>query len=136
MSQTRDQQAYQRGIKAAHLWTRLKGTILRWDQRCVTNACKHKLPGWIGHIPMGMFAVIMLAALVFGGMVIASSAVFVGALVLLVSGAFSSRDETSLNDDNDNDIVDTSYKPPSEYKADGEFGPGWYAGNYKVSDDF
>lgn len=134
MSQTRDQQAYQRGIKAASLWKRLKGTILRWDHACVSSARKHKLPGWIGHIPMGMLAVIMLAALVFGGMVIASSAVFVGALVLLVSGAFSSRDETSLNDDND--MVDTSYKPPGEYKADGEFGPGWYAGNYKVSDDF
>ncbi len=51
MNQTRGQQAYQRGMKAAHLWTRLKGTILRWDQRCVTNIRKHKLPGWIGHTP-------------------------------------------------------------------------------------
>ena len=72
MNQTRDHQAYQRGMKAACLCKRIKGTILRWDQRCVTNACKHKLPGWSGHIPMGMFAVIMLTALVFGGMVIAS----------------------------------------------------------------
>ncbi|MDI9110334.1 MULTISPECIES: hypothetical protein [Serratia] len=89
MSQTRDQQAYQRGIKAARLWKHLKGTILRWDHACVSSARKHKLPGWSGHIPMGMFAVIMLASLVFGGMVIASSPVFVGALFLLISGISS-----------------------------------------------
>ncbi|WP_413715411.1 hypothetical protein [Serratia ureilytica] len=94
MSQTRDQQAYQRGIKASRLWKRLKGTILRWDHACVSSARKHKLPGWIGHIPMGMLAVIMLAALVFGGMVIASSAVFVGALLLLISGISSEGGDT------------------------------------------
>lgn len=89
MSQTRNQQAYQRGIRVALMWKRLKGTILRWDHRCVSKAHAHKLPSWVGHIPMSMFAVIMLTALVFGGMVIASSAVLVGALVLLVSGALS-----------------------------------------------
>ncbi|MDR8492147.1 hypothetical protein OSC18_21905 [Serratia nevei] len=104
MSQTRDQQAYQRGIKAARLWKRLKGTILRWDQRCVSNARKHKLPGWVGHIPMGMFAVIMLTAFVFGGMFIATSAVLLGAVILL---AFPSKAQPSSfrhSDDNDEQV--------------------------------
>ncbi|CAI1042151.1 hypothetical protein [Serratia quinivorans] len=133
MNQTRDQQAYQRGIRAARLWKRLKSAFLRWDQRCVSKACEHKLPGWVGHIPTSMFAIIMLSALVFGGMIIASSAVLVGALVLLVSGAFSPKEKTNFDED---EMISPPYKSPSEYRADGEFGPGWYAGNYKVSDDY
>ncbi|EMX8467010.1 hypothetical protein AAH178_002902 [Serratia marcescens] len=135
MSQTRDQQAYQRGIKAARLWKRLKGTILRWDHACVSSARKHKLPGWIGHIPMGMLAVIMLTALVFGGMVIASSAVLVSALVLLVSGANTIEERTSSDDCNSSDLPQKTYESPIEYNAHGDAGPGWYASGFKLEDD-
>ena len=121
MSQTRDQQAYQRGIRAARLWKRLKGTTLRWDQRCVTNACKHKLPGWIGHIPMSLFAVIMLAALVFGGMVIASVTIIIMALVLIILSILEPSDEINEN---------TTF----EYKIYGDLGSGWYSGKTKISD--
>ncbi len=133
MSQTRVQQAYQRGIWAARKWVRLKDTIMRWDRFCVSKVREYRLPGWVGHIPMSMFAVIMLSALMFGGMIIASSAVLIGALVLLVSGAFSPKEKTNFDED---EIISPPYKSPSEYRADGEFGPGWYAGNYKVSDDY
>ncbi|WP_199638498.1 hypothetical protein JEM67_02230 [Serratia sp. PAMC26656] len=51
MSQTRNQQAYQRGIRVARMWKRLKGTILRWDHRCVSKARNYRLPGWVGHVP-------------------------------------------------------------------------------------
>lgn len=89
MNETRQRHAYQRGVRMASLWKRLKGTILRWDSFWVSKVRKFNLPAWIGHIPMSVLAAIMLTALVFGGMVIASSAVLVGALVLLVSGALS-----------------------------------------------
>ncbi|MBO1811323.1 hypothetical protein J4G53_24100 [Serratia ureilytica] len=121
MSQTRDQQAYQRGIRAARLWKRLKGTILRWDHACVSSARKHKLPGWIGHIPMGMLAVIMLAALVFGGMVIASVTIIIMALLLIILSILEPRDEIKEN---------TTF----EYKIYGDLGSGWYSGKTKISD--
>jgi len=89
MKDTKQQHAYQRGVRIASLWKRLRGTILKWDSFWVSKARKYNLPAWIGHIPMSVLAAIMLTALVFGGMVIASSAVLVGALVLLVSGALS-----------------------------------------------
>lgn len=57
MSQTREQQAYQRGIRVARMWKRLKGTILRWDTFCVSKARKHKLPGWVGHVPTAFVAI-------------------------------------------------------------------------------
>ncbi|MGP0838106.1 hypothetical protein [Serratia sp. CY85251] len=136
MSEIRDQQAYQRGIKAARLWKHLKGTILRWDQRCVSSARKHKLPGWVGHIPMGMLAVIMLAALVFGGMVIASSAVFVGALVLLISGAYSSEEKISSEDDSEPCGDFMQEKSGYGKYRDGQHGWGWYdAAGRMINDD-
>jgi Flp pilus assembly protein TadB len=121
MSKIREQHAYQRGIKAARLWRRLKGTILRWDQYCVTNARKHKLPGWIGHIPMGMLAVIMLVALVFGGIVIASVTIIIMALLLIILSILEPRDEIKEN---------TTF----EYKIYGDLGSGWYSGKTKISD--
>lgn len=51
MSKKRQHHAYQRGVRMANLWKRLKGRILRWDQICVSKARAHKLPGWVGHIP-------------------------------------------------------------------------------------
>ncbi|REF42021.1 hypothetical protein [Serratia ficaria] len=51
MSQIRNQQAYQRGIRITRMWKRLKCTILKWDTNCVTKVRSHKLPGWVGHIP-------------------------------------------------------------------------------------
>jgi hypothetical protein len=50
---------------------------------CVSKARKHKLPGWIGHIPMIVFAIGPIAALVFGGVIIGNSAVLVGGIILL-----------------------------------------------------
>lgn len=51
MNDTTQHHAYQRGVRMATLWKRIKSTILNWDSRCVPKARSHKLPGWIGHIP-------------------------------------------------------------------------------------
>ncbi len=51
MNDTTQHHAYQRGVRMATLWKRIKSSILNWDSRCVSKARSHKLPGWIGHIP-------------------------------------------------------------------------------------
>ncbi|MGP1066831.1 hypothetical protein ACJ8LR_24000 [Serratia sp. CY56810] len=131
MNETKQHHAYQRGVSMASLWKRLKGTILKWDAICVAKARSHKLPCWVGHIPMSMLVVAMMSAVVFGGIIIASSAVLLGGLILAGS-IFSSKEKIT-----DSSVhTDSTYKSPTEYRADGEFGPGWYAGNYKVSDDY
>ncbi|MDL1247531.1 hypothetical protein PST86_00285 [Yersinia pestis] len=122
MSQTRDQQAFQRGIRVARLWKLLKSTILRWDQRWVSKACKHKLPNWIGHIPMIMLATSILAAVAFGGLLIASLGIIMSAIILIASLVFEPLYEQN------------SRKSTFEYKTYGEFGPGWYSGKTKISD--
>lgn len=104
MSQARDQQAYQRGIWAARKWTRLKDTIMRWDRHCVAKARKHRLPGWIGHIPIVVFTISMLATLAFGGMFIAASAVLVGAIILLVFPSKTQLSSFRQSDDNNEQI--------------------------------
>lgn len=57
MNDTKQQHAYQRGVRMANLWKRLKDTILKWDSRCVSKARSHKLPDWIGHIPTAFIAI-------------------------------------------------------------------------------
>ncbi|MER5130472.1 hypothetical protein [Serratia marcescens] len=84
MSQTRDQQAYQRGVKAARLWKRLKGTVLRWDHACVSGARKHKLPGWIGHIAITLALIGSATAILFGSIVIVGAVLFIWAIAFIL----------------------------------------------------
>lgn len=123
MSQTRDQRAYQRGVWAARKWTCLKDAIMRWDRLCVFKARNHRLPGWIGRIPMIMLATSILAAVAFGGLFIASLGIIMSAIILIASLVFEPLDEQN------------SSKSTFEYKTYGEFGPGWYSGKTKISDD-
>ncbi|WP_350984270.1 hypothetical protein [Serratia marcescens] len=70
----------------------------------MAKARKHRLPGWIGHIPIVVFTINMLAIFAFGGMFIVASAVLVGAIILL---AFPSKMQFSSfqqSDDNDEQI--------------------------------
>lgn len=92
MNQTRDQQIYQRGMKAARLWKRMKETILRWDQRCVSNARQHKLPGWIGHIPTVLVVIGFILFLIGYALVSLASVscvIAIGALSYIVKNIFS-----------------------------------------------
>lgn len=91
MNDTTQHRAYQRGVRMASRWKRLKSTVLKWDRACVSKAQTVNLPKWVGHIPIIVFTGIILAALVFGGLIIASSAVLLGALILLVTGTVSSE---------------------------------------------
>ncbi|MGP0837999.1 hypothetical protein [Serratia sp. CY85251] len=128
MSQTRDQQAYQRGIKAARLWKRLKGTILRWDQLCVSKARAQKLPGWIGHGPMAIALIASVAIIVFGGIVI------IGCMLLISAIAYIFQHVGQSNYDADHFDSNTDNKPLTEYR-DGDQGYGLYSGSYRMDLD-
>ncbi|AEF43466.1 MULTISPECIES: hypothetical protein [Serratia] len=85
MSQTRNQQAYQRGVRIARMWKRLKSTILRWDSFCVSKASKHKLPTWLGHVPITCLVAVSAISGLTGGLLVAIVILFGWALLLLPS---------------------------------------------------
>jgi hypothetical protein len=122
MSQARDQQGYQRGVWAVRKWSRLKNVIMRWDRLCMSKARKHRLPGWIGRVPMIMLATSILAAVAFGWLFIASLGIIMSAIILIASLVFEPLDEQN------------SSESTFEYKTYGEFGSGWYSGKTKISD--
>ncbi|MEE4411932.1 MULTISPECIES: hypothetical protein [unclassified Serratia (in: enterobacteria)] len=119
MSQTRNQQAYQRGIWVARMWKRLKGTILRWDTFCVSKARKHKLPGWIGHVPIAVAFLGSAATALFGGIIIAGSLLFIWAIAIILQ---------NINTSNENVFDDRGSGPSIRHGNDGY-------GYYTSSDD-
>ncbi|WP_053091638.1 MULTISPECIES: hypothetical protein [Serratia] len=84
MSQTREQQAYQRGFWAARKWARLKDTMMRWDQRCVSKVREHSLPGWVGHVPIAIALTGSVTAILFGGLVVAGCMLFIWAIAFIL----------------------------------------------------
>ncbi|WP_405052969.1 DUF3742 family protein [Serratia ureilytica] len=100
MSQTRNQQAYQRGIWVARMWKRLKNTILRWDTLCVSKARKHKLPGWIGHLPIAIVFLGSVTVALFGGIIIVASLLFIWTIAIILQNINTSN-ENVFDDDRD-----------------------------------
>ncbi|MCS4267290.1 hypothetical protein [Serratia sp. BIGb0163] len=131
MNQTRNQLAYQRGILAARVWKRLKGTILRWDTFCVSKAHKHKLPGWIGHVPIAVAFLGSVTAILFGGIVIAGCMFFIWAIAFILQ-QFGQAD----SQENDSEYFDSNTNSESltEYR-DGDQGYGLYCGSYRMDLD-
>lgn len=107
MNQTQNQQAYQRGIRVARMWKRLKGTILRWDMFCVSKARKRKLPGWIGHLPIAVAFLGSVTAALLGGIIIAGSLLFIWAIAFIIQNI---GQDSSRNLDYENDSSETSQK--------------------------
>ncbi|WP_261426019.1 hypothetical protein [Serratia proteamaculans] len=85
MSQTRNQQAYQRGIWVAHMWKRLKGRILRWDTFFVSKARRYRLPTWLGHAPITCLVAISTISGLTGGLLVAVVILFGWAFLLFPS---------------------------------------------------
>ncbi|EAT1306827.1 hypothetical protein DZB77_08250 [Salmonella enterica] len=131
MSQARDQQAYQRGIWAAGRWSRLKDVIMRWDRFCVSKAREYRLPGWIGHVPIAIALIGSVAAILFGGLVVAGCMLFIWAIAFIlqqVGQADSQENDTNYFDSN------TDSEPLTEYR-DGDQGYGLYCGSYRIDLD-
>ncbi|RUT67033.1 hypothetical protein CKG00_12050 [Morganella morganii] len=100
MSQTQNQQAYQRGIRIARMLKRLKSTILRWDTFCVSKTRKYKLSGWIGHVPIAVAFLGSVTAALLGGIIIAGSLLFIWAIAFILQNINTSN-ENIFDDDRD-----------------------------------
>lgn len=121
MNDTTQHHAYQRGVRMAKLWKRLKSTILRWDAFCVAKAHGYNLPIWIGRTPLIFLSLCMLLIFAFGGIIFTLIAVPITAISLLVLSIFLPQPTQ----------VDKNFK----YKAFGDLGPGWYQGKTKVNSE-
>lgn len=87
MSKTRGQQAYQRGIWAARKWSSLKNVIMRWDRLCVSKVRENRLPAWIGHVPIVIVLIASVAAMLFGGLLVAGCMLFIWAIAFILQNA-------------------------------------------------
>lgn len=85
MNDTTQHHAYQRGVRMAKLWKRLKSTILRWDAFCVAKAHSYKLPGWLGHIPITCLVAVSALSCLTGGLLVGVAVLFIWAFILLPS---------------------------------------------------
>nr|WP_159465221.1 hypothetical protein [Scandinavium goeteborgense] len=80
-----NEQAYVRGQKAATFWKRLKKVVSTWDQLCVGWAKNHKLPAWIGHVPIACLVAVSAVSCLAGGLLLTIGVLFVWAFLLLPS---------------------------------------------------
>lgn len=130
MSDTTQHHAYQRGVRMANLWKRLKGTILKWDSICVSKARNYKLPGWVGHFPIAIALLAPLATALLGGVAIAGSLLFIWAIAFILQqvSQTSSQETDSEYFDSDN------HDPLTEYR-DGNQGFGLYCGEYRIDQE-
>ncbi|HIE1059982.1 TPA: hypothetical protein ACXJQO_001448 [Serratia marcescens] len=87
MNQARGQQAYQRGIRAARKWSRLKNVIIKWDRLCVSKVREYRLPAWIGHVPIVIALIGSVTAMLFGGLIVAGSMLFIWAIAFILQNA-------------------------------------------------
>ncbi|ELQ9311769.1 DUF3742 family protein [Serratia marcescens] len=122
MSQARDQQAYQRGIWAARKWSRLKNVIMRWDRLCVSKVRAYRLPAWIGHVPIVIALIGSVTAMLFGGLIVAGSMLFIWAIAFILQNADFSNMQLS---DSTNDSDDDGYRAGPE-------GFGNYVGGTRI----
>ncbi|MGP0906574.1 hypothetical protein [Serratia sp. CY76391] len=131
MSQTRDQQAYQRGVWAACKWARLKDAIMRWDQHCVSKVRKYRFADWIGHVPIAIALIGSVTAILFGGLIVASCMFFIWAIVFIlqqVDQADSHENDINYFDSNADTDALTEYR-------DGDQGYGLYCGSCRIDLD-
>ncbi len=127
MKHAREQQAYQRGVRMVSLWKRLKGTILKWDTFFVAKAHAHKLPGWIGHVPIAIALFCSLTAALLGGVAIAGCLLFIWAIAFILQNADLSN--VQLNEstsDEENNMHDGYRNGPEGY--------GYYMGGFRNDD--
>lgn len=98
MNDTKQHYAYQRGVRMASLWKRLKVTILKWDTFFVAKARAHKLPGWIGHVPIAIAFLGSVTAALLGGLIIACCLLFIWAIAIILQNINTSN-ENVFDDD-------------------------------------
>ncbi|HDG1673086.1 TPA: hypothetical protein PFE07_002542 [Kluyvera cryocrescens] len=125
------QQAWQRGVRMANYWIKLRSSAFYFDACCMAKAKKSSLPNWVGHIPLIIMIFLSLICVIVGGIALASCTVFLWALALIVQNAMRTNNDSSVyssNEDPKNDLCDefvmdsatnneydgAPYKSPSE----------------------
>lgn len=127
MNNTTQHHAYQRGVRMANLWKRIKGTILQWDNVCVSKARSYKLPGWAGHIPIAIALFGSLPAALLGGLAIAGSLLFIWAIAFILQNAdLSNAQLTESTSDDESNLHDGYRNGPEGY--------GHYMGGFRDDD--
>ncbi|MEX3174051.1 DUF3742 family protein [Serratia quinivorans] len=104
MSQIRQQQAYERGARTAHLWKKFKDSVLHWDRRCTAWANKKSLPLWVGHVPVIVALLGSLTIILLGGAVIAGCLLFIWAIAFILQNTDFSN--MQMSDSSTNESVD------------------------------
>lgn len=123
MNETRQHHAYQRGVRMASLWKRIKGTIIKWDTFFVAKTRGHKLPGWVGHAPIAIALLGSATAIVFSGIVIAGCMLFIWAIAFILQNVdFSSM---KISDSSSENVDDDGYRNGTE-------GFGNYVGGTRI----
>ncbi|CAI2026097.1 Uncharacterised protein [Serratia quinivorans] len=117
MSQIRQQQAYERGARTAHLWKKFKDSVLHWDRRCTAWANKKSLPLWVGHVPVIVALLGSLTIILLGGAAITGALLFVWAIAFILQSIASQSFDDS----------DSNSQATSEYR-NGDQGFGLYSG--------
>ncbi|WP_261640997.1 lipid droplet assembly factor 1 [Erwinia mallotivora] len=82
MQKSRQKSAWQRGVRLATIWKRVRGNLIQWDNRCVKWAKKKNAPAWVGHIPLIAFILFSITTICIGGLLMISAIVIWAALLI------------------------------------------------------
>lgn len=85
--------AYQRGVKVAGLWKRFSGQIKYQDSRCVGWAKNHRLPTWVGHIPVVGLILAICGAAIFASLIVTGCLIFIWAIVYIIQNIGSGNSQ-------------------------------------------
>ncbi|HGB5188516.1 TPA: hypothetical protein ACIVM6_004542 [Salmonella enterica subsp. salamae serovar 21:z10:z6] len=120
--------AQARGARAARLYKRAKSKLIALDQFCVQKARKHRLPAWTGHLPLTTLTGLLVAALIFGSLLLVSLSLLIFALVLLSSAYSKQQSSSAIFTEEENDDEEDGIR-------NGYQGTGYYIGGYRVDRD-
>lgn len=111
----------------ASLWRRLKSTMLKWDAFFVVKARAHKLPGWVGHIPIAIALFGSLTAALLGGATIAGCLLFIWAIAVILQNADLSNVQLNESTSDEESNMHDGYR-------NGPEGYGYYMGGFRDDD--
>lgn len=120
-----NKQAYNRGIKAADMWKKLKNVLSTWDRRCVHWASNHNAPKWVGRIPLVAAILASFTGMIAGGFVIALIIGFMWAIAFILQNADFSNMQVSSSSDDELNFDDDGYR-------NGPDGYGYYMDGFRI----
>lgn len=112
--------AIQRGIKIAGKWKKIRHRLKKWDSTCVIWAMAHKLPWWLGHLPIMLFILSLLAIVLLGGLLLSVITALVWMATVVLSSV-STHEEHEYVDSTDQKFNPTGHVyDPEPYSINDE----------------